>query len=257
MLKRYLYILACLLCFNSMAQTVDSAKAKSNVKGFWLIKVGVNVLPSLSYDIAENSLTTDKKELLEYSRNFQTSLTGGVFFTKRSSAELSAIYSGPTFCKYNSANTGFGVKELSQPGSFYATLNYGYKLPLGKKGHFALKGGFVTGITSVTEIMSYSWGQNSASSHETYKKGGVVGFNTGAMLGFVLSKRTRFSIDCMYTYAVYYPTEIQTSSSYHHHQGAGYFIDGEGNYVYTYKPFSGPKIPINMLSVNVGLSWNF
>jgi hypothetical protein len=105
--------------------------------------------------------------------------------------------------------------------------------------------------------MYYSWGLSNGYNFKYFKKGLAIGYNVGVNLGFVLNKRTRFNIDCMYTYAVYYPTQIQTSSSYHHHQGAGYFIDGEGNYVYTYKPFSGPKIPIKMLSINVGLSWNF
>ncbi|UPT69094.1 MAG: hypothetical protein M0D57_10955 [Sphingobacteriales bacterium JAD_PAG50586_3] len=187
-------------------------------------------------------------------------MSSGMFFSKRSFTEISCAIAFPTYSNYTiNNNPGYYYRKLALNKFIYSALNYGYKIPLGKRGngHFATRVGFVVGATSATDTMNYWWGHSSAFSYKNYKKGVALGYNLGVNLGFVLNKRTRLNVDCIYTYAMYFPSYLKTNAQSHQYVGAGQFIDSEGNYIYTYKPFSGPKIPINMLSLNVGLSWNF
>lgn len=223
-----------------MSQTVDSIRNNSKLKGFFTIKAGVNMLHPVKVD-NESTVNPDGRErkVESYSTGVTLSFSVGMFFSKCSFVEIGATYWSTNYTNYDDG--GFYKRKVILNKSLFGTANYGYKIPLGKrqKGHFAIRGGMVFGSTSIDDGLSFFWGQHSTSGSTSYKKGIALGYNAAVTMGFTLNKRTRLNIDWIYTHAVYFPTYMHDHSDYY------------------YKAFSGPKIPINQLSLNVGLSWGF
>jgi len=264
MTKYHLVAISLLFCLFTKAQTADSTLRK-RIKPFVTVGLlGFNTVHTLRHEESNDKITS-KNPL----KGTLMLLTGGVFFTKHWFCEGAATLLFKHKLIYTSdGNWGTpqyeNMRTINTSGIYSA--NGGYKVYLGKKqsGYAYIKFGASVAQTIINDTTNtyYSHGLNNAASHTytTYNGGLAYGFNNAIGLGFKIGRFVSMNFSVQYHYLIYRPqfsAYHYDATSYIIEAGQSYYYNTEQNLNTKYNATNAPKIPLNILSVNWGLGFNF
>lgn len=229
---------------------------------FGAMRVGLNSIPTIPYSVEFNEKPKGNKNGF---KGIIISGSVGAFLNKNSFIEATAMTLLPHSTEYGQKYGGIYFKR-SLNGPFLCSIDYGYRILLGKKhsGYFYMKAGATMGSASINDtLVNVSWQGNDASStHQfsQYKKGFILGFNTGAGIGFNITQKVSLNFELLYTHGICFPHFSKIYSSYYDEytsMGHTQIFQGKATENHTYKFSNSPRIPINILAVSIGLAYSF